>query len=349
MKRLIITLPVLFFIFISFNTFSQSTQTIPDYFTVAFYNLENLFDTIDDPKTNDSEFLPEGKKMWIGHRYKNKLKNKGRVIAAIDSTNMPAIIGVSEVENLGVLQDLVNSEYLKNTKYDIVHYDSPDPRGIDVGLLYRPDVFSLISYKAVPVYYDSVFMKKRTREIMYVKGLAANADTLHIFINHWKSRSGGMKETEPKRVRYARVLREVIDSIFNVNPEANIIAMGDFNDDPDNISVKDHLQAMKPVKSPVGNHLYNMMKPLKAQGKGTHFFRGEWNILDQIIISGALLGGKGNLYSDAEGAQIFNPLWLTRLYKATGDMIPIPTFEGSTYFGGYSDHFAVYIKIKLKQ
>lgn len=336
-----------FIISFSFSLFSQKDVSTKS-FTVMFYNLENLFDTIDDPKTNDKEFLPSGKKYWIGPRYLNKIKNKARVLASVDSSNFPAIIGVSEVENRSVLEDLVASESIKKANYQIVHFDSPDPRGIDVALLYRPDVFNFISYTAVPVYYDSIYKKQRTREILYVKGVYANTDTLHLFVNHWKSRAGGIAETEPKRIRYARVLRNTIDSIFNVIPDAKIIAMGDYNDDPDNNSVMNHLGAKMPVSNPENGKLYNLMKPLKIQGKGTHFFRGEWNILDQIIVSGSLLKSDNKIHIDKEGAKIFNPDWLTRVYRATGDRIPIPTFEGSTYFGGYSDHFAVYMKMIIK-
>ncbi len=347
MKRFTFLLFTLLFFSISCIAQTSSINKNINSYTIMFYNLENLFDTIDDPKTNDKEFLPDGKKMWVGPRYLNKIKNKAKVLASVDSINLPAVIGVSEVENINVLKDLVAAEPIKKGNYQIVHFDSPDPRGIDVALLYRPDVFKFISYYAVPVYYDSIYKKQKTREILYVKGVLANTDTLHLFVNHWKSRAGGIPATEHKRIRYARVHRSIVDSIFNVVPDAKIISMGDFNDEPDDNSVKNHLGALPPANNPENSKLYNLMKPLKDQGKGTHCFRGEWNLLDQIIVSGALLRTNNQICINDE-AKIFNPNWLTRIYKNTDKKIPLPTFEGSTYFGGYSDHFAIYTKVILR-
>jgi len=349
MKRSIFIISFFTFtVFFCNNVLFAQHSLVPEkgrYFITCFYNLENLFDTIDDLQKDDNEFLPNGKKMWTGSRYRTKINNIAKVLSKIDSVNMPVLIGVSEVENFNVLKDLINATPLKSYNYKIVHFDSPDPRGIDVALLYRADIFQLIKYSAVPVYYDSIYKRQKTRQILYVKGIITGIDTLHIFVNHWKSRAGGITATQIKRIRYARVLKNTIDSIFNVVPDAKIISVGDYNDEPDDISIKQHLKAFAPTNKPDAKSLYNLMIPLKQKDVGTYCFKGEWNLLDQIIVSGTLLDPDKKLYIDTENVKIFNPDWMTRIDKTTGKRISIPTYEGSTYFGGYSDHFPVYVKV----
>lgn len=323
-------------------TVSDSQNT----FTLMFYNLENFFDTIDDPKVSDNQFLPFADKKWDSQKYLTKLDHISSVISSVNTEELPEIVGVCEVENLPVLEDLVQSEKLKGADYSIIHYDSPDMRGIDVALLYRPDEFKCLKKRSIPVNFD--FDKRsRVRDILYVKGVVSEKDTIHIFINHWKSRAGGSEQTEPKRIYSAILLRAIVDSVFTTDHEARIIIMGDFNDEPADESLLKVLNASDKRDGTNYTDLYNMMFDKKAkEGLGTYFYNGEWNMLDNIIVSQALLNDKEAFHTGYEDAGIFSPDWIMYHNKKNGQVSPSHTYVGNYYAGGYSDHLPVYITLR---
>ncbi|HNS16559.1 MAG TPA: endonuclease/exonuclease/phosphatase family protein [Bacteroidales bacterium] len=309
---------------------------------VAFYNLENLFDTVNDPSINDEEFLPEGRNRWDGKRYADKLERLSSVIARIGTDlnpDGPAVLGVSEIENRAVLEDLVQTESLKNRDYQIVHFQSPDRRGIDVGLLYQPKYFRLIhaaSHRLVipgePNY--------RTRDQLVVSG-TFDGDTLYCIVCHWPSRSSGEKVTLPYRIAAAGLSRSIVDSILTDSPEARIILMGDLNDNPVNKSVVKILGSTPDKELAVGQTLYNPMTYLYRKGIGSTAWRDSWSLFDQMIVSPSLIRGDLNSYRFYT-VRIFNERFLAQSegeYKG----YPYRTFGGGVYLGGYSDHFPVYL------
>ena len=320
---------------------------------VGFYNLENLFDTIDDPLTNDQEFLPNGSYGWTSMKYHNKLHNLAVAISSISqevggvTLRTPDVLGVSEIENRLVLEDLVSQPELQPYNFGIVHYDGPDRRGVDVGLLYKKDKFTVLGSRSVRLY-DSVNPNFLTRDQLVVTGLYMG-DTLHFIVNHWPSRLGGEKRSSPKREMAARLTRRIVDSILAVSPQAKIIVTGDLNDDPINKSVVEVLRAPKeddPSKLKPGE-MFNASYGLFKRGVGTLGDRGNWNLFDQMIISQGLLG-KDRSTLKFYGARIFND---PMLKQKDGRYIgyPLRTHAGGVYLNGYSDHFPVYmILIKEK-
>jgi len=309
-------------------------------FKVVFYNVENLYDTIDDPHTNDNEYLPTSKVAWTTERMVHKIQNIGKVLYSIDSINLPALIGLAEVENKPVLEELATRTRLRDGHYKAILEEGTDPRGIDVGLLYRNEILQYISHKAIPP--AKLF---KSRFILYVKLTDAKKDTFHIFVNHWKSREGGAKETEEKRIENAEMLKHSVDSLFALNPKVNIIIMGDFNDEPGNISISKTLEAKQPGKKAVSNSLYDLLWEPFLKGEGTLFYK-DWDVFDQIIVSGNLLikkRGKGPVILPPY-AFIFKKDWM--LYKnKNGEMVPNRTASSKEYFGGYSDHLPIYTVI----
>jgi len=337
---------ILFLLIIAayFSSFSQDKEKQYKIATIAFYNIENVFDTIVDPDTNkilQEDFTPKGPKNWTSEKYYKKLDNIAEVISDIgtDKAKMPpAIIGISEIENISVLQDLLAREKLKQYNYKIVHYDSPDKRGIDVGLLYRDDIFTLIDSKSyrlkIPEKPDFY-----TRDQLLVKGTIDN-DTIFIIVNHWPSRRGGEKRSRPLREAAARLSKSIVDSILSFNKEAKVIVMGDLNDDPVNSSVKKYLKA-KGEKDIAYDEMYNPMLSLYNKGIGSLAYRDNWNLFDQIIMTKGLLGNYADGYNFFK-AHIYNKSYLKQdsgKYKG----YPKRTFVGDTFMGGYSDHFPSYI------
>ena len=325
---------LLFFMMI-FQGHAQKNQ--PKEFKIAFYNTENLFDTLDDPNKNDEDFLPGSKIAWNSQRYYTKLQHTARAIRSIDSVNMPAIVGFAEIENIGVLNDLVSKTPLNKGKYTAILEEGSDPRGIDVALIYRADVVHYISHKAF-----SSAQTFKTRNVLYVKLSDAKKDTFHIFVNHWKSRSGGQAETEPQRVENAATLKHLTDSILTRNKNASIVIMGDLNDEPKDKSIATVLGALKPARNAESRSLYNLMYERLENGEGTLYYK-DWDLFDQFIVSGSLLNkkaGKGAVIT-APYAYIFKPEFLLYINKA-GEMVPNRTAGAKEYFGGYSDHLPVY-------
>ena len=314
--------------------------------TVAFYNLENLFDTENDPLTYDDDRTPDGKDHWTEEIYQDKLKNMAKVMAEIGaevSGSAPTIIGVCETENRKVLEDLVNQETLVEQDYGIIQFDSPDRRGIDVALLYKKKLFTPTHYKAKELLiYDDNDKSKRvfTRDQLVVSGML-DGEKIHLIVNHWPSRSGGEKRSRSKKIKAAKLNRQIIDSIFSDDPYAKIITMGDFNDDPTNPSVKDHLNAKRKANNLAIKELYNPMEDLAKQGYGSLAYRDSWNLFDQIIISTELTKKDFSSYRFYQ-AGIYNKTYLVNAhgrYKG----YPYRSFASGSYTGGYSDHFPVYI------
>lgn len=319
-----------------------TAQKIQEQYAVMTYNVENLFDTKDDPLTNDEEFTPNGDYHWTYYRLRKKLGQIARVIATSNSWNPPAIVALCEVENDDVLRNLVYGSPLKNLRYNFIHFDSPDPRGIDVALLYRKDRFTPINARAIAA--SDTARERRTRDILYVSGIIAS-DTLHIFVCHFPSRLGGEAASEPRRIEAAYRLRATVDSVFSTNAQAKIIIMGDFNDYPYNRSISEILKAQAPHPSPQDGELYDLCAPLQhADTIGSHKFQNQWGMLDHIIVSGSLLNSQTLLTTQAENIRIFSPDWLLE-----GDDVhsrkPKRTFLGQSYHGGYSDHLPVLLEI----
>ena len=314
--------------------------------TIAFYNLENLFDTENDPLTYDDDRTPDGKDHWTEEIYQDKLKNMAKVMAEIGaevSGSAPTIIGVCETENRKVLEDLVNQETLVEQDYGIIQFDSPDRRGIDVALLYKKKLFTPTHYKAKELLiYDDNDKSKRvfTRDQLVVSGML-DGEKIHLIVNHWPSRSGGEKRSRSKRIKAAKLNRQIIDSIFSDDPYAKIITMGDLNDDPSNTSIKDHLNAKRKTSELGIKELYNPMEDLAKQGYGSLAYRDSWNLFDQIIISTELTKKDFSSYRFYQ-AGIYNKTYLVNAhgrYKG----YPYRSFASGSYTGGYSDHFPVYI------
>jgi predicted extracellular nuclease len=315
-------------------------RTLKQEYTVVSYNVENLFDTVDDPKIPDEEFLPESEKKWDDKAYQKKLNDLVRVISEINPNELPEIVGLVEVENRTVLEDLVNSAKLKD-RYNIIHEESPDYRGIDVALIYRRDAFKEISHEALPVVFpdDPNF---KTRDILHVTGKIRNK-TVHVFVNHWPSRIGGDDKTEPKRVLAASILKSKTEQILATDPKAKIIIMGDMNDEPDNKSLKEILGAGSPDDD---SKLVNLMLPDDAAGLGTYYYSGNWNMLDNLVVSKPLIKGKVFKVENRKG-YIYSSDWMIFTNK-NGVKTPNRTFVGNKNVGGVSDHFPVYFKMIVK-
>lgn len=309
--------------------------------TVAFYNVENLFDTVDNPHKNDNEFLPQSKKKWNHKRYSKKIEDLAKVLSTINKNELPEIVGLCEVENRAVIADLINNKHLKNGNYKIVHYESPDFRGIDCALIYRPDEFKVLTSFPVKVKFKNK-PNYTTRDILYVKGKTKNREILHIFVNHWPSRIGGLAKSEPRRIEVATILRSKIDSILTQSPGANIIVMGDMNDEPSNKSLAQVLGAGKPATEQAG--LVNLMYPVHEQKRGSYLYRGNWNMLDNLVVSLGLLDEKGFRCSPEKGF-VFHKKWMEYKNKK-GEISPNRTYGGPNYYGGISDHFPVYFHLK---
>ncbi len=312
--------------------------------TVAFWNLENLYDTLNDPHTDDDEFTPEGAKNWYGDRYKKKLSKLSSIIEKMGDEDGPEIMGFSEIENKKVIEDLIATPLLKSRHYDIVHLDSKDRRGIDVALIYKANYFKPLKsgWAAVKDSADSKFI---TRDILVVTGILNN-DTITFMVNHWPSRRGN--DSEDKRVLAATVARKQVDSIMNSNSEAKIILMGDFNDAPTDKSIFDVLRGKPEKKITSTADLFNPMYKLYKNGVGTLAYQDSWNLFDQIIMSQALIkNANGKYYYKEESASNFvKKDQVQKEGRYAG--YPFRTYSGNNFTNGYSDHFPVFIYLMQK-
>lgn len=333
-------------LFLGLYTCAQTEKPARGHLRIMFYNAENLFDTQDDSLKNDDEFLPEGKKYWTSRKYYKKLNNIGKVITAVGGWEAPEIVGLCEIENFFVLDGVLRYGVLKNQKYEIIHYESPDMRGIDVAMLYRPDKFTLLYSE--PIRIDFPFGRsKATRDILYVKGTAHN-DTLHFFVNHWPSRWGGQLESEERRIHVARILRHRIDSLNQATPHAKIIIMGDLNDYPHNTSIEKTLQAHGQYNNLQNNELYNLAVHLQKKGFWTHKHECQGGILDQIIVSGTLLNSSTKLSTTLNDVHVFDAPFLLEDDPNCPNPRTFRTYIGYKFHDGFSDHLPTYIDLHLK-
>ena len=305
---------------------------------VAFYNCENFFDTVHNPAKEDEEFTPEGKYHYTQRIYEQKLHNIATVIQSMGGADGPAIMGMAEVENSTVLNDLIRQPELARRNYKYEWFDGPDPRGINVAMLYNPKYFRVLKAEPLHVDLSGVSGKSITRDVLHVYGILCG-DTVHVFVNHWPSRRGGEDESGPKRAIAAKVDKDAVDKVMKRNPNAEVIVMGDLNDNPTDKSIADVLDA-KGVQNEVhGSGLYDPFVDIFKSGTGTEEYRHSWNLFDQVIISGAFLHNK-NQKLHYEKAEIYKPDFIIDHYKGhEGE--PHRSFVGPHWINGYSDHFPV--------
>lgn len=311
---------------------------------VAFYNLENFYDTINDPNKNDEEFLPTGDHLYNTAVYTSKVHNLSEVLSQIGTDITPdgfSMLGVAEIENRKVLEDLVNQPELKSRGLKIVHYDSPDERGVDVGFIYNPKYFTV-------KHSEKLFVKLMnddgslhyTRDVLWVSGIYGQTDTVNVFVNHWPSRRGGEEASAPGRAAAARASKHIIDSLMAINPNTKVIVMGDLNDDPISPSVTKVLGAVGTKSDVKPGGLYNPWVDYYKKGIGTLAYQDSWNLFDQIMLSYGWLTEKQKGFF-FKGAHIFSKQFMvakTGKYKG----YPMRTYDGVVYNGGYSDHFPTY-------
>lgn len=308
-------------------------------YRVMCYNVENYFDCVDDSLTDDSEYLPGGMRGWNYEKYTRKQANISKVIAAVGGWEAPALVGLCEIESEKCMWDLTRHSGLKNMNYRFVHFESPDPRGVDVALLYQAMFFKPVRKQAINIRFP-FSEKSRTRDVLFVSGIVPTGDTLHVFVCHFPSRLGGELESEEKRNFVASVVRQKTDSLFAANAKSNILIMGDFNDYPTDKSIFDVLGALPPVKNAGFGKLYNLMYPVHFAGKGSHKHEGSWGALDQIIVSGNLL--INNSFSCKEAAVFEAPFLLEEDNKFLGKQ-PFRTYNGMKYQAGFADHLPVFV------
>lgn len=308
-------------------------------YKIAFYNVENLFDTVDDPTTLDDDFTPDGKQKWTTERYQAKLT---KIAQVMDSLGKPHLIGLSEVENLTVLEDLIETEALKTEDYGIIHKNSPDMRGIDVALLYKKQNFQVLKTEFIRVNFPDFIEKDYTsRDILYAKGKLSNGEILHVFVNHWPSRRGGLQQSEPKRLFVAQHVKKAVDEILYKDQKALVVLMGDFNDEPDNTSLTSVLGALPDESAALEGLLYNCFYSQDKDKKGSYNYRGNWNMLDQFIVSGYLRNPAAPLM--VKNPTIYKYSWL--MYEGKNGPTPNRTYGGPNYYGGYSDHLPISIEL----
>ncbi len=320
-------------------------------YMVVFYNLENFFDTINDPETRDDEFTPDGSRKWNTVKYNKKLNNMERVLFDIASVQKtyPAVIGVSEVETRGVLEDIVSTPKLAPANYRIVHYDSPDRRGIDVGFLYRPDIFKLEGSAEIP-------FKMPGQPNFLTRGFVTMWGTIDdepffFLVSHWPSRLGGKEASSPKREAAGRAIRMIKDSVLKNNPSTKVVIMGDLNDDATDKSIVDPdcLGAKAKVKDLQTGDFYNPFIDVLKAGMGTLAYQDSWNLFDNIIVSENLVNDKEGLRLKKSDGSKYNGYIFRRPYmvQQSGQYrgYPLRTFVGTNFQDGFSDHFPVYIYI----
>jgi hypothetical protein len=319
--------------------YPQDTDVYPVRF--MFYNVENLFDIYNDSLTDDDEFLPKGVRRWNFQRYERKINSLYKVIIAAGEWYPPALVGLCEVENRKVLDDLVYGTYLSKYNYGIIHEDSPDSRGIDVCLIYRKDFVNIVDYKYwIPPRFENE--KFLTRSVLYLKCTILK-DTIHVFVNHWPSRRGGVLEGEPLRLKIAEMVKNKADSIASCSVgEARIIIIGDFNSTPD-----DQALCLLAGKLESGLSLINLSAGLPA-GSGTYRYMGIWELIDQVILSEIFIDGKDGLFTEPEMLRIFQPDFLLQNDPKYPGQSPNSTYRGYRYQGGFSDHLPVLLDLRRR-
>jgi hypothetical protein len=338
--RVTIAIIAIFVLFIA----SQQPTFAQDRYRLMFYNVENLFDPFNDSLINDDEFTAEGSRFWTWKRMEEKLNNIYKVITAVGEWDAPTMVGFCEIENRFVMERLTKHTPLAKHNYQLVHKDSPDGRGIDVALIYRPDQFRVEEERFFRVSYPDN-PERATRDILYARGILDNRDTLHVFVNHWPSKFGGALASEPGRIAAARIVREKVDSIKIFYPDARIVIMGDFNDTPNSRPLVEGLGALPPKEPLEPKGLYNLHQPYETKGEGTLKFQGAWEVIDMMIVSKGLLNQKHGVYTTLDGGKIFKGDFLLEEDDRFVGLRPKRTYIGFRYHGGYSDHLPIYIDL----
>lgn len=318
--------------------------------TILFYNVENLFDTINSPTTADEDMLPLADKEWNSEKYHKKLSQLAKVFSTVATPSasephaqstigayFPTLIGLAEVENRTVLEDLVREPTLTAANYGICHYDSPDERGIDVALLYRKDYFQIEGSRAIRSAAEG-----RTRDHLTVWG-RIDEEPFFIIVSHLPSRIGGVRFTEPQRITSARQIKAIADSVMRASPTTKIIIMGDMNDNPTNRSLRQELRAEGNLRKLQHNSLYNPFRTLRGAHRGSSVYDGRWNMYDNIILSANAVGGSGLILQNTSNRRQAAVYRSTNLLDHRGH--PKPTYKGTEYEGGVSDHLPIYITI----
>jgi hypothetical protein len=342
---------LLFFYFsLSCVVYSQELDENKQYEVACFgfYNLENLFDTIVDPDTNkilQDDFTPNSQKQWNTKKYFHKLNNMADVISQLGVTSFSpdgvSVLGVCEIENKNVLEDLVANKKLKNRNYQIVHHEGPDRRGIDCGLLYNPKYFTVESSNSFRLTMpdDPDFA---SRDQLLVTG-EYSGERVHFIVLHWPSRRGGEKKSRPKRIQAAILSKSIVDSILKTEPDAKVIIMGDLNDDPISPSVKEFLKAKGETSNFKDGEMFNCMMKHFKNGIGTLAYRDNWNLFDQFVLTPSLIAENSSYKSfKFYTSKIYNKEFLKN-QEGNFRGYPYRTYVGSTFMGGYSDHFPVYV------
>jgi len=308
--------------------------------TFVFYNVENLYDTSDDPKINDQEFLPSGSKRWDEKKYSRKIEALSEVLKELGEGELPEIIGLCEVENAAVVKALVSHPNLSPGNYEVIHMNDRDSRGIDQALAYRTDEFRVETRELIPVKRSGG--GTQARGILHVKGSSNNGEVFHIFVNHWPSRENDDKSREQGRKEMAGALRKLTDGIRAKEPDAHVVIMGDMNDEPDDVSLQEVLGATAPGRrSPSG--LVNLMFPTLEKGQGSVKFQGDWKMLDNLVVSESLLDTGGYRVENNRG-YVFSQPWM-EFRNRSGEISPDRTYAGDNYTGGPSDHFPVTFRL----
>jgi len=317
-----------------------------DSIRVAFYNVENLFDLVDNPdREADEDFTPSGEKQWTRKRLDKKINDLSKVIKALGGGSAPALLGLSEVENSLVLDELLDSPAFTNGQYEYLHKDSPDRRGIDVCLLYNSELVNILNWEAIKIDFPKE-PSYTSRDIVYAKVAFNNGEVTHIFVNHWPSRYEGMAISEPRRIQAATVAKSKINKILSKDKEAKIILMGDFNDEPSNKSLKHIIQAAQSKSELQNCDFYNACNHMvNDKTKGTYNYKGNWSFLDQIIVSKNLLNAKTGYASNGE-ASVLAEKWM--LYFGKNNKPKPNRTYGYKYYGGFSDHLPIYIDLVCK-
>lgn len=350
MHRSALSVALTLMLIFNLKSHSQESQIQQD-FRIMFYNVENLFDPFHDTLKNDYAFVAGGEMGWTWKKFEKKINNISKVIINAGGWQPPEIIGFSEIENRNVLIHLIKRTPLERFGYNIIHEESPDERGIDVGLIYLRSKFQQLHTKSIPVKLNDSLLK--TRSILYVKGLIKNSgvshtqDTLHLFINHWPSRTGGISSTMHRRKAAAISLKNVTDSLTRVQPNAQIILMGDFNDEPTDESLSYDFGACTTQKDKSSCNFFNLMTKYVGQyDMGTNKFREQWGVIDQFIVARPLVQIENRI--QVEKAEILSFPFLLKIDEKYSGTIPFRTYSGMKYIGGYSDHLPILLTLIIK-
>ncbi len=312
---------------------THEPKAVPSY-RMAFYNVENLFDTKDDTLKRDEEYLPGGLRGWNDYKLNQKIVRLYKTIAALGEWQPLTLLALAEVENRQVLEQLIDNTPLQRFQYQIVHEESPDERGVDVAVLYRPDQFEVLDYCSWPVYFPFE-PENKTRDLLYVKGILQEKDTFHLIVNHWPSRWGGAAASEKYRMQAARTVSRKIDSLMNRQAGAHVVLTGDFNDEPEDKS----LQWLTNRKT---NGLVNISASIVP---GTIKHEAAWAVFDQFIVSDHLLQKDHAFIIQDQTAKVFHPDWLLEKDEKYAGFRLNRTYLGFRYHGGFSDHLPVYIDL----